>query len=347
MLKSTKGISLIAIIIIVALVLAAGTATVVLVMNNNKSNNNSSSNGSNNLSEESTIQVGEQKIKVFEEYEVDNLNKANPVNGYGLFKVGDEYVFKGGDSYTEMENDIGLATKFKQGYLQNVVKFNNNYWRMVKINKDGSIKLVYYGTYDETKNSVMNYLELPIQYVESKTDNFTYENSNLREYLNNTVLNNTSIIPSNYSNYLVKSSWDISNYDHYHDITSDGIKNSNYEDYVGVLSLNDYKGADYAYQVKSKSDYKINLNSNFITDILKSGKYIAQYTTNTSNIIVNEEGKSTAIAEIKRISGDFKISTEYNVDQAYGNNVLPVITLKSSVKFSQGNGTIEDPFVIE
>ena len=71
--------------------------------------------------------------------------------------------------------------------------------------------------------------------------------------MNTTFLNDTSIIPSNYNDYLEKFNFDISIYsDSIYDIYS--YKNSenvvtkqisSFKDYVGILSINDFYNAKY------------------------------------------------------------------------------------------------------
>lgn len=354
--KKQKGISLILLILLIVLVLAIISVTIFISMNkkNSETNQNSNqtanetSNSKNNSNtNKNTITIAGKEFKLSDKkYDSDDITN-NPMNEYGVFKVGDEYIFKGGDNYTEVDNKGNTSTEFKQGYLQNVVKFNDNYWRIVKVNNDGSIKLVYFGTYNKSENKVSNLLDLPVKYVETKSDDFTYEDSYLRNYLNTTFLEDNSVIPDNYTDYLVKSKWDISKYDIHSKPIDNKATISDYEDYVGVLSLNDYFSANYDYQITTGAGYKVNQSENYISNILNTAKNTKQLSTNTSNVVVNDSDETVGVARIERENGEFVTTTEYDVDTNFDNNVLPVITLKSTVKFASGDGSIENPYVVE
>lgn len=170
-------------------------ASILILKLNHSSFNNSNQNSN-------TVKMGNIQL---------NLANENEINNSVLYKIGDEYIFKGGDSYTEKGEDGTYHQKYKNlDNLKKFVKFNNNYWRIIKINSDGTIKLVWAGKYKS--DTIQNTINLDVKYVETKTNNFNYENSYIRNYLNITFLSDTSIIPSNYADYLVKSSWGISTY---------------------------------------------------------------------------------------------------------------------------------------
>lgn len=306
------------------------------LLSNGSNNNGTLNNEENNNVSGSNLKYGKTKLKVKD-------NKENEMNGYGLFKVNNEYIYKGGDYYTNKDSSGNTSKKYEQGYLNNFVKFNNNYWRIIKINEDGTIKLVWAGTYAD--NKVSNVLNLEIKYVETKTDNFDYENSYLRNYLNSTVLNDTTIIPNNYSDYLVKSSWDISTYNIFNEIVKE--QKSTFSDYIGVLSVKEYEDATYCYKVTTGTGYQVEQCENYIANILETAKNTKQLETNTTSIVVDDNNKSIGVSKIGRYNGEFDIVTEYNVDRQLENNVLPVITLKSNVNFESGNGTLENPYIVK
>lgn len=320
--------------IVVAVVVVIGV--IVLLSSSRGNNNYNNSNGQKSSGNE--VNVGAQKIKYFKDYSEEK----SAVNEFGLFKVNNEYVYKGGDNYTEIDNSGNTSAKYEQGYLNNIVKFNNNYWRIVKINVDGTIKLIYFGTLEDGK--IMNKLDLQIKYFNDGATEFTYEKSNLREYLNSTVLNNTSLIPANYKDYLVKSKWDISKYNIYiKEAVSTEI--SNYEDYIGVISIQEHKDATYCYWITTGTGYKSKLCDNYIDNILNTATNTKQLKTNTSNIVV-DNGTFRGVAKIERANGEFVTNTEYEVYRQLDNNVLPVITLKSDIKFD-GSGTVSNPYIIK
>lgn len=329
--ENKKGLSKLTIIILISILLFA-IATIIIIVNIN-SNKKNSSGGESQLSE-NNLTIGTKKIAV--------LNNEKEVNGYGLFKNNNEYVFKGGDYFLETDASGNTSKKYEQGYLNNFVKFNNNYWRIVKINSDDTIKLVWAGTYNT--NKVTNLLDSQIKYIETKTDNFDYENSYLRNYLNTTILNDNNIIPNNFENYLEKTSFDISTYDINSKIVTE--QESKFKDYVGVLSIEDYETASYCYEYTTSTGYKTKLCGNYIADILNTATNAKQLKTNTTNVVINDN-KTVGVIKIERVDGEFETNTEYQVDRDLDNNVLPVITLKSTINFESGNGSLNNPYVVK
>ena len=337
--KPPKKMNLGLIIGIVVAVAVVGVGVVFgsKLLSNDANNNSGTLNneGNNNVSG-SNLKYGKTKLDVKD-------NKENEMNGYGLFKVNNEYIYKGGDYYTNKDLSGNTSKKYEQGYLNNFVKFNNNYWRIIKINEDGTIKLVWAGTYAD--NKVSNVLNLEIKYVETKTDNFDYENSYLRNYLNSTVLNDTTIIPSNYTDYLVKKTWDISTYDIFGKIVNK--QESTFSDYIGVLSVREYEDATYCYKITTGTGYQVEQCENYIANILETAKNTKQLETNTTSIVLDNTNKTVGVSKIGRYNGEFDVVTEYNVDRQLENNVLPVITLKSNISFESGKGTVENPYIIK
>ncbi len=329
--ENKKSLSKLTIIILISILLFTIATTIIIVnINSNKKN---SSGGESQLSE-NNLTIGTKKIAV--------LNNEKEVNGYGLFKNNNEYVFKGGDYFLETDASGNTSKKYEQGYLNNFVKFNNNYWRIVKINSDDTIKLVWAGTYNT--NKVTNLLDSQIKYIETKADNFDYENSYLRNYLNTTILNDNNIIPNNFENYLEKTSFDISTYDINSKIVTE--QESKFKDYVGVLSIEDYETASYCYEYTTSTGYKTKLCGNYIADILNTATNAKQLKTNTTNVVINDN-KTVGVIKIERVDGEFETNTEYQVDRDLDNNVLPVITLKSTINFESGNGSLNNPYVVK
>lgn len=339
--KPQKKMNIGLIIGIVAVIAVVGIGVVFgskLISNKNNDNSNLS-NGKNN----SSVKMGNVKVEV--------LSSENQINNSGLYKIGDEYIFKGGDLYTKKSEDGSYNKTSKLGNLKNFVKFNNNYWRIIKINSDGTIRLVWAGKYNKIINRVLNDINLDIKYVETKSNNFSYENSYIRNYLNTTFLNDTSIIPSNYNDYLEKFNFDISIYsDSIYDIYS--YKNSenvvtkqisSFKDYVGILSINDFYNA----KIDSKLPPEGKYDNNFIVDILESTGKSTVLEVNTSNIIVDENNNTIGVAKILRSNGSWFMLTNYNIDINYSNNVIPVITLKSNINFESGDGSIENPYIVK
>lgn len=341
--KPPKKMNLGLIIGIVAVVAVVGVGVVFgIKLISNKNNNNNNSNLSNRKNN-SSVKMGNVEVEV--------LSGENRINNSGLYKIGDEYFFKGGDLYTEKSEDGSYNITSKLGNLKNFVKFNNNYWRIIKINSDGTIKLVWAGVYRKRINEVINDINLDIKYVETKSNNFSYENSYIRNYLNTTFLNDNSIIPSNYSEYLEKFNFDISTYSNsiYNIYSYNNSENvvtkqiSSFKDYVGILSISDFYNAKIDSELPPNGGY----DNNFIVDILESTGKSTVLEVNTSNIIVDENNNTIGVAKILRSNGSWFMPTNYNVDRNYHNNVIPVITLKSNINFESGDGSIENPYIVK
>ena len=89
--KPQKKMNIGLIIGIVAVIAVVGIGVVFgskLISNKNNDNSNLS-NGKNN----SSVKMGNVKVEV--------LSSENQINNSGLYKIGDEYIFKGGDLYTK------------------------------------------------------------------------------------------------------------------------------------------------------------------------------------------------------------------------------------------------------
>ena len=81
-------------------------------------------------------------------------NSELSTEGEGLYRIGGSYLYKG-------EN------------VDNYIKYNNNLWRIIKINGDGSIDMV---------------MENAINVLDWNSEVTTYEDSDIRQYLNDVFL---------------------------------------------------------------------------------------------------------------------------------------------------------------
>lgn len=347
--KKPKKLKIGLIIGIAVVLISIGAVIIFVVLNSNKSSgNNTSIFGSN-----SNILGGGPSLK----YGNVNLEYKTTFNkkeiSYGLFKIGDEYIYKGTDNYWVDENGQKNVHKFEQGYLNNFVKFNNNYWRIVKINPDGTIKLIWAGTLldkprtlrdGESVIKVENQAYFESKINEDKNDTTNYENSIMRNYLNTEVLNNTSIIPSNYSEYLTKSNWNISTYD-YDKIVSE--QKSTFSDYIGAVSIDEYQDACYI-NGGTETNPVSTWTYCYFTDILSAPQNTQLRKTFTISMAEDEEHTIDSYYKITYYNGNFAIMPEsFRYDGIYKNNILPVIVLKSDIKFESGEGTVDTPYLIK
>ncbi len=185
---------------------------------------------------------------------------------------------------------------FKGDNLNNYVYFANRLFRVIRVNNDGSTKLI-------SEN-------IATEFMWGEDEN--YVSSNLDNWLDRKEdKNGTGVyydtIPF-ISDFLVKTKYNIPTF------SGNSVENGKDElqSYVTTLSIKDYSLAN------GKNSY------------LNNGKYfwLIGLDDNGKNLYVSEDGSL--------LSGE--------VYEAYG--IRPVITLKSNIPISQGNGSKDNPYVI-
>lgn len=195
------------------------------------------------------------------------------VNNNGLTLLNNEYIYKG-----KVEN--------------NYVSYSGYLFRIVKVNKDKSIKLV---TDDITTSLVWGY----------HTD---YENSYIKKYLEEVFYN--SLV--NKDKYLLESNWCIDSIKKKTDVCKDI-----YSSKIGLLTYNDYKLAN------SNNSY-LNIN-----------KY--WWTMNTY-----DDSKVWYVFDEGGVNNKSDDESTY-----YSFGVRPSIVINPNVQFISGNGTKENPYIID
>ena len=244
-----------------------------------------------------------------EEYESSVLSKkiidsGVVTSGEGLYKVNDEYFFRG-------------------EYPNNFVKFDDQLWRILRINSDGSIKLLYVdkkkekNVWDDRYNSDKdNYVGI---------NNFRV--SRLLEYLNKVYDNNTFVSKNN-KKYLVKHNWCIGK------VSENDISYSNlnlcsdvYSDlYIGVVQLDDLL-------IPSIDPKCVNLYDNECTNYNYLYSYNIGWTLNAS----------TDRSSIAFSSNNGEIVTKTT---SYEGHIKPVVNINGNVLYKSGSGTEKSPYVI-
>lgn len=351
--KPPKKMNLGLIIGIVVAVAVVGVGVVfgskLLSNGGNNNSNGENVNGSNNSSSKpsankNTITIGGIKMSIVDE-------------GMGIYKIRDEYVFRGGDK-VEWPDMSDIKTR-KTTYFPNVVKFGDYLWRIIKVNGDGSIRLVFFGEYvDDTTRYKVPTVEntlLETSYLETNTnfdESSSYENSSIRHFLNNEMITNGAgyydttnkkyntykIIPTNYEKYMVKQSYDIAKIDYNYskdDFVLPDIQYSTFKDYVGLVSVREYVEAsadidETSYRCKSSYNMRLGCSEqNFLT-----------LYSNTTSLVADSVG----VYRITRTNGEIgpEIEKSNSIVQFY-----PVINLKSSVTFSKGDGTPSNPYIVK
>jgi len=350
--KPPKKINLGLIIGIVAVVAVVGVGIFFgSKLLSNESNNSNNENINENTDSEpkpnnnkNTITIGGIKMPVVEE-------------GMGIYKIRDEYVFRGGDQ-VEWPDMSDITTR-KTTYFPNIVKFGDYLWRIIKVNNDGSIRLVFFGEYiDDTTRYKVPTIEntlLETSYLDNNTDfneSSSYENSSIRQFLNNEMItdgagyydstskkyNTYKIIPTNYEKYMIKQSFDIAKIDYNHfkdEFVLPDIQYSTFKDYVGLVSVREYIEAsadidETRYRCKSSYNTKLGCSEqNFLT-----------LYSNTTSLVADSVG----VYRITRTNGEVgpEVEKSNSISQFY-----PVINLKSSITFSKGEGTPSNPYIVK
>lgn len=109
---------------------------------------------------------------------IQSINVANKNNGIGLF-------------YTSTNTEDNKTTYYFRGKVNNYVKFANLYWQIIRINEDGSIRLIYRGTDGATYNIAKDQFNIYpasrlfngyIGYMYGDTGSTTYANEHANKY---------------------------------------------------------------------------------------------------------------------------------------------------------------------
>jgi len=198
-----------------------------------------------------------------------NTLKARAVTaGDGLYNDGRYYIFKGEQ-------------------VNNYVRYSNMLWRITKINADGTIEMVL--------NDTLNYLAFDKEKI-------SFDESNLKNYLNDVFYNNLNNKILSKGNYCNDSVSDLNNVSCTDKSTS----------YVKLLSVSDY--------LNSKKDEKSYLNSEEIVWLYN----------NDGNKVWLMNNSSLSLSEPNELY-----------------QVKPVVVLGNITGVYSGDGTLENPYVIE
>ena len=179
----------------------------------------------------------------------------------------------------------------------NYIMYSNILWRIIKVNQDNSITAIS----DSSVTSLAYGEYLP------------YENSYVNKWLNSSEEEHSGILEKHLNQvdtYLEKTNTCIDIVD---ELNNDKCKNHYSDNYISLLSTNDY------INIGNKNSYVIN-NEYF---------YLSNSNSNNEIWYINEEGNITT-NKGKDIIG-----------------IRPVITIKSNIDYISGDGTIQNPYIIE
>lgn len=219
----------------------------------------------------------------------------------GLYESGDEYYFKG-------ENP------------KNNVMFADAKWKIIKIDKDGNIKLIH-NDYEKTFGEYIWDDRYNVNHNEKVGIN-DYEVSRIRDYLNE-KLNDKKMFTNYDLSKLQKFALCVGKRS-----DTDKTKNGNTEcsktldnQLIGLIQLNEY--------------YNASLDTNCLVKDAESCQNY-NYLSNFSWSITPYSGDTSRVWIIYR--------TPFKTYANYSMRVLPVITLKNDTIFDSGEGTSNNPY---
>lgn len=232
------------------------------------------------------------------------------------------------------EDELGQTYYFRGSVDNNYVKMNNLMFRIVRINGDGSVRLVLDNTLEDN-----SYYLRRINKTNEYLNNMIFDNSDIKkvldEWYNTNLLSVDNYIAS--SNFCYDNAFYLQNESEYFTNSYDRIYVSNaaslncqegiYVGKVGLLSIDEviYAGASKDGTNNSYYLYNPSVLNNWWT--MSSSKVNAQ-SNNVNNYLITSGGG---------------IDLEGKLNSSYG--IRPVISLDKSVKVS-GAGTLENPYEI-
>lgn len=232
------------------------------------------------------------------------------------------------------EDELGQTYYFRGSVDNNYVKMNNLMFRIVRINGDGSVRLVLDNTLEDN-----SYYLRRINKTNEYLNNMIFDNSDIKkvldEWYNTNLLSVDNYIAS--SNFCYDNAFYLQNESEYFTNSYDRIYVSNaaslncqegiYVGKVGLLSIDEviYAGASKDGTNNSYYLYNPSILNNWWT--MSSSKVNAQ-SNNVNNYLITSGGG---------------IDLEGKLNSSYG--IRPVISLDKGVKVS-GMGTLENPYEI-
>ena len=257
----------------------------------------------------------------------------------------------------------GYSYYWRGAVTNNYVKFANKCWRIVRINGDGSIRLIYDGATCHTNgtstaesivvagqayNTIYNqsnYVGWTYSGIEQRTLYGTSSNAKtkLESWYNSNIGNNTTyaskVADGKYCNdrdLQSGESWTV---------TTSSFNYAGYKrlhtDYAPTLACN--SGDVYTLKVglitADEVEFAGGKNENNTSYYLYNGQY---YWTMSPGRWHKTTNNAFAIVFYVDVYGNLGA---YNVSSSYG--LRPVINLRSDVTFSSGNGTQSNPYVVQ
>ncbi len=239
-------------------------------------------------------------VKLKDKIIEDNL----ATDGDGLYRINNEYVFRG-----ELPN--------------NYVKFNDSVWRIVKINDDGSVKLLLI----EKKPEKIVWDDRYNNERKSKTGKNDFGISRMVDTLKKAYEENKYVNKDN-KELLIKKSWCIGkSSEDITEISNLDVCNDTYDDlYIGLLTIDEPL-------ISSLDDTCVKIydgsctNYNYFADI------------NVGWTLTANSNRTDEVFMVDQVSLDIK-------NASYKNIIRPVVNINSDALYKTGDGTEKNPYVI-
>lgn len=260
------------------------------------------------------IYVQESKALTFADTILNNNDiSTDPLTTPGIEPaIEDEGLIKSSD-------DIGVTYYFRGNVLNNYVLFGNKLWRIVRINGDGTVRII------------LNDASNVSSYYTAENSNLNFIDSNMNAFLENWLQSELE----GYIDYIANAKFcsdtaHDENYNYYaytrivvNKIPTFNCLGTSYSNEIGILTVDEVimAGADVEKENKSYYLYKDDITNAWYTMSAAKGN-----STNTNMFMVNSDGV---------------LKTDIN--GSLYRQVRPVINLIKNIKMT-GLGTIDDPY---
>ena len=273
--------------------------------------------GKDNLKGSLNIRPQAGVVKTFADTILENVKPSDDA----LTKVGEEAAIED-EGLIKNSDDSGVSYYFRGNVKNNYVSFANLIWRIVRINGDGTIRMILDDIISESanyKNDESESLLYQDSYINTALENWYQEN--LRNYTSN-------IATTNYCNDI--SHDDANNYLPYSRIVTNKIPTLNclgntFKNNIGILSIDEVilAGASPTNTNQSYYLYNPNINDAWFT--------------------MTGSGGSEKVINLFVADANGNIKT--NITSSTYERVRPVINLIKNTEVT-GNGTIDNPYKV-
>lgn len=223
--------------------------------------------------------------------------------GNGVYTINNELVYRGDD-------------------VDNYVSFNDQLWRIVKVDSEGDIKLVLAIKSEETYSWDESYNSIEQSKVGVTTD---YLHTNIRKVLNNYY----EVTFSKDAKAMIKSkNLCIGSYNETDEFSVEkecSIIKENEK--IGLLNASDYQNASLDINCKTLDSAEC-INSNYISESDINTWLLNTYSLNTYQVFF--------------LDGDIYLKKAFNYKR-----INPVIYLTDKSIIISGNGTTEKPYIVK